>query len=262
MSIPGGIDVPRRRARVPRAELAGTPDTLVVVNCAGRTRSIIGAQSLVNAGIPKRVAALRNGTIGWKLAGLTLDRGQSRRFVPVSDERVERARESARAVAARAGVGRADRSMLSSVAGRRQPNAVSLRRADAGGIRRRPSRRLQVCAGRTARAGDRRLRSGSRRPHCAGRRRRRAGEHDGVVAGADGVGGLRARRWPEWRVARRRSRVSRSAASAAAAPRAKAYKRPYEGTDNPASAMQAYLDWEYGLVAQLERDGTHGFRVI
>jgi hypothetical protein len=26
--------------------------------------------------------------------------------------------------------------------------------------------------------------------------------------------------------------------------------------------MQAYLDWEFGLVAQLERDGTHGFRVI
>jgi hypothetical protein len=40
------------------------------------------------------------------------------------------------------------------------------------------------------------------------------------------------------------------------------YKRPYEGTDNKAAAMQAYLDWEYGLVAQLERDGTHGFYVI
>jgi rhodanese-related sulfurtransferase len=40
------------------------------------------------------------------------------------------------------------------------------------------------------------------------------------------------------------------------------YKRPYEGTDNSAQAMQAYLDWEYGLVAQLERDGTHGFHVI
>jgi hypothetical protein len=40
------------------------------------------------------------------------------------------------------------------------------------------------------------------------------------------------------------------------------YKRPYEGTDNAAAAMQAYLDWEYGLVAQLERDGTHGFFVI
>jgi rhodanese-related sulfurtransferase len=40
------------------------------------------------------------------------------------------------------------------------------------------------------------------------------------------------------------------------------YKRPYEGTDNDAHAMQAYLDWEYGLVAQLERDATHGFHVI
>jgi len=40
------------------------------------------------------------------------------------------------------------------------------------------------------------------------------------------------------------------------------YKRPYEGTENKAAAMQAYLDWEFGLVAQLERDGSHGFFVI
>ncbi|WP_174718394.1 hypothetical protein [Azoarcus sp. DN11] len=40
------------------------------------------------------------------------------------------------------------------------------------------------------------------------------------------------------------------------------YRRPYEGTDNPREAMQGYLDWEFGLVAQLERDGTHGFRVL
>jgi rhodanese-related sulfurtransferase len=40
------------------------------------------------------------------------------------------------------------------------------------------------------------------------------------------------------------------------------YKRPYEGTDNQAAAMQAYLEWEYGLVDQLARDGTHGFFVI
>ena len=33
-------------------------------------------------------------------------------------------------------------------------------------------------------------------------------------------------------------------------------------TDVPAEAMQAYLDWEYGLVAQLERDCTHGFAVL
>ena len=47
-----------------------------------------------------------------------------------------------------------------------------------------------------------------------------------------------------------------------AAPRIDRYRRPYEGTDNPREAMQAYLDWEYGLVAQLRRDGTHFFQVI
>ncbi|MGC1332273.1 rhodanese-like domain-containing protein, partial [Pseudomonas sp.] len=47
-----------------------------------------------------------------------------------------------------------------------------------------------------------------------------------------------------------------------ASPRIDRYKRPYEGTDAPREAMQAYLDWEFGLVAQLGRDGTHGFFVI
>ena len=40
------------------------------------------------------------------------------------------------------------------------------------------------------------------------------------------------------------------------------YKRPYEGTDNAQAAMQAYLDWEFGLVEQLGRDGTHHFWVL
>ena len=40
------------------------------------------------------------------------------------------------------------------------------------------------------------------------------------------------------------------------------YRRPYEGTSVDPAAMQAYLDWEYGLVAQLGRDGTHGFSVL
>jgi hypothetical protein len=45
-------------------------------------------------------------------------------------------------------------------------------------------------------------------------------------------------------------------------PRIDRYRRPYEGTDNPREAMQGYLDWEFGLVAQLERDSTHGFQVL
>jgi len=40
------------------------------------------------------------------------------------------------------------------------------------------------------------------------------------------------------------------------------YRRPYEGTDVNTAAMQAYLDWEYGLVDQLRRDASHGFYVI
>ena len=47
-----------------------------------------------------------------------------------------------------------------------------------------------------------------------------------------------------------------------ATPRTDRYRRPYEGTDAPRSAMQAYLDWEFGLVEQLGRDGTHHFRVV
>jgi rhodanese-related sulfurtransferase len=45
-------------------------------------------------------------------------------------------------------------------------------------------------------------------------------------------------------------------------PAGQRYKRPYEGTDNDREAMQAYLDWEFGLVDQLQQDGTHGFYVI
>ena len=47
-----------------------------------------------------------------------------------------------------------------------------------------------------------------------------------------------------------------------ASPRVDRYRRPSEGTDHAQPAMQASLDWEFGLVEQLGRDGTHGFKVI
>ena len=64
MSIPGGTSVPGAELVLRVRDLAPDPRTRVIVNCAGRTRSLIGAQSLVNAGLPNPVAALRNGTIG------------------------------------------------------------------------------------------------------------------------------------------------------------------------------------------------------
>jgi rhodanese-related sulfurtransferase len=108
MSIPGGISTPGAELVLRVAELAPDPATTVIVNCAGRTRSLIGAQSLVNAGVPNPVFALRNGTIGWTLAQQTLEHGQSRRFLDASDQTLTEARGKARAVAYRAGVRRID----------------------------------------------------------------------------------------------------------------------------------------------------------
>jgi rhodanese-related sulfurtransferase len=104
MSLPGALDCPGAELVHRIFEVAPDPDTLVVVNCAGRTRSIIGAQSLRNAGVPHRVVALRNGTMGWTLAGLDLERGK-REMAPVPRAAaLEKARAAARAVAARFGV--------------------------------------------------------------------------------------------------------------------------------------------------------------
>lgn len=74
-SIPTGIDCPGAELVHRVKEIVTDPDTLVVVNCAGRTRSIIGAQSLVNAGLENRVVALENGTMGWELAGFEVASG-------------------------------------------------------------------------------------------------------------------------------------------------------------------------------------------
>jgi rhodanese-related sulfurtransferase len=85
---------------------------MIVVNCAGRTRSIIGAQSLINAGVPNKVVALRNGTMGWSLAGLTCESGKSRRAPGVSPAILAWAKEAAQRVAQRCGVRRIDRPTL------------------------------------------------------------------------------------------------------------------------------------------------------
>jgi rhodanese-related sulfurtransferase len=112
MSIPAGISVPGAELALRVRDLAPNPDTLVIVNCAGRTRSIIGTQSLVNAGIPNKVAALRNGTIGWTLEGYSLNTGQSRRHGEVSEKALADARAGADRLAYRAGVPIIDRNQL------------------------------------------------------------------------------------------------------------------------------------------------------
>jgi rhodanese-related sulfurtransferase len=108
MCIPGGIDTPGAELAYRVHDLVPDPDTLVVVNCAGRTRSIIGCQSLRNAGIANRVVALQDGTMGWELAGYDCERGASRRAPDPSPAGRAKAQALADELARRYGVKFAD----------------------------------------------------------------------------------------------------------------------------------------------------------
>ena len=117
MSIPGGIDCPGAELAYRAPGLIHSPDTLVVVNCAGRTRSIIGAQSLINAGLPNKVVALKNGTMGWHLAGLDLARGRTEQAAAPSPAALVQARDGAERVARRFGIQRINRATLAQFEG-------------------------------------------------------------------------------------------------------------------------------------------------
>lgn len=112
MSIPTGVDCPGAELVHRIKEVAPDPNTLIVVNCAGRTRSIIGTQSLINAGVENRVVALENGTMGWELAGLTVSRGETTHAPDPSHIASEWASTAAATVGRRFGVQEIDRTRL------------------------------------------------------------------------------------------------------------------------------------------------------
>jgi rhodanese-related sulfurtransferase len=250
MSIPTATSVPGAELVYRVRDLATRPETLVVVNCAGRTRSIIGTQSLVNAGIPNRVVALRNGTIGWLLAGLKLEHGQSRRFPDVSRDNQHAATAGARGVADRAGVGRVSGATVRSWVA---DESRTLYRFDV----RTPE---EFAAGhlplfRSAPGGQLVQETDVFAPVRGGRIV--LVDKDGVRANMTGSWlaqmGWDVHVWDEafdmaeleigdWR-------PRAPLATTLTAPVANAYKRPYEGTANPRDTMQSYLDWEFGLVA-------------
>jgi len=253
MNIPGSISVPGAELVLRAGRAAPDPETTIVVNCAGRTRSIIGAQSLINAGIANRVVALRNGTIGWTLASQKLDHGSARRGeIGV----FEGAEANARDVAYRAGVrhigieefaalqAQADRTLYRfDVRDEAEYTAGHLK-----GFRHYPGGQLvqeidmaaPVRGGRIVLTDDKSVRADMTASWLA--------QMSWEVFVLDGgyEGGLE---------------VGPPVVVPKPDP-SRRYRRPYEGTDVNTKAMQAYLDWEYGLVEQLQRDGTHGFYVI
>ncbi|MDR0702262.1 MAG: rhodanese homology domain-containing protein [Azoarcus sp.] len=371
MNIPGSINVPGAELVLRVPELAPNPQTRVIVNCAGRTRGIVGAQSLINAGLPNPVAALRNGTIGWTLAGFgqNLEHGQTRRFRPVPDSLRAAGATRAHALAERAGVKWATladidpwhaqdvrttyfidvRDPAEYLAG----HLPDFRSVPGGQLVQETEMTAAVRGARIVLADDDGVRANmtaswlaqmdwdvyvltppppaawsetgpwqAPRPPVPEARRigpqtlrewlnspdapvvidltAHANYHRGHIPGAwyalraqyrEALARLpKARRYVltclsglladyshaelaalvegdvyvldggtnAWKAAGLPLETQERLAS----PPIDRYRRPYEGTGNSAEAMQAYLDWEYGLVEQLKRDGTHHFRVI
>ncbi|QIP07311.1 rhodanese-like domain-containing protein [Bradyrhizobium symbiodeficiens] len=253
MNIPGSVSVPGAELVLRAGRAAPDPDTTIIVNCAGRTRSIIGTQSLINAGVPNKVRALRNGTIGWTLARHTLDHGAERRGAIGS---FEGGPANARDVAYRAGVRHIGASEMAALLAQTDRTLYRFDVRDAEefaaghlpGFRHYPGGQLvqetdmaaPVRGARIVLSDD----QGVRADMTASWLAQMGWEVYVLEGGYDGaleIGPPRVLPKPD---------------------PAHRYRRPYEGTDIAEKAMQAYLDWEYGLVEQLRRDGTHGFYVI
>lgn len=378
MNIPGATCCPNGELAYRVRRLVPDTTTPIVINCAGRTRSIIGTQSLVNAGIPNPVAALRNGTIGWKLAGQVLDHGADRQApAAVSEAHRAQAQADARRVADKAGVHRIVLDALHTLEapGRtvyrfdvRTPEEYAaghlpgFASAPGGQLVQETDHQVPVRGARIVLADDDGVRASMsaswlaqmgwevyvldsvptaadftettapasayppvavavneiapaelaallKQPgtavidvttsanyvkrHIPGAwyaiRAQLPQAIDTAIppssryvltcgssllaryAAADlrALLDARAQRDAEvlvlaggnaaWFAAGLEAETGETRLASARTDR---YRRPYEGTDAPAEAMQAYLDWEFGLVAQLGRDGTHHFKVI
>ena len=104
MTIPGSICCPNGELGYRVHDLVADDSTPIVVNCAGRTRSIIGAQTLINLGLKNPIYALENGTQGWYLEDLQLEHGSARRYAERVSGDLTSQRQAAQQLAERAGV--------------------------------------------------------------------------------------------------------------------------------------------------------------
>src|SRR5947209_18027451 len=98
--VPGAISVPGGELVLRIGDLVPHPTTPIVVHCGGRTRSYIGAESLRRMRLPNPIVALEIGTMGWELAGLTLERGATRVAPDPGDASRGQAAATAKRVAA------------------------------------------------------------------------------------------------------------------------------------------------------------------
>jgi rhodanese-related sulfurtransferase len=126
--IPGGRSVPGGELALRITDITRDldPDTTIIVNCAGRTRSIIGTRVLQRMGL-QNVYGLKNGTSGWVLAGYELETGADRVTLPSpSPEGVAAAEAYATRLAREDGVRFLDIAALQVLMARRAQETVYL----------------------------------------------------------------------------------------------------------------------------------------
>src|SRR5215207_3461831 len=111
-SIPTAISVPGAELVYRFTDMVPSPETTVIVNCGGRTRSIIGAQALRNAGFPNKIMSLKDGTMAWHLAGFEVVHGATRRPPEVSERGRRAAIDAAAGIAKRTGIPRIEKQTL------------------------------------------------------------------------------------------------------------------------------------------------------
>ena len=372
MSIPTGISVPGAELALRAPSLVKDENTQIIVNCAGRTRSIIGTQSLINAKLPHEIFALRNGTIGWTLADQQLEHGQARSYQDTSAEAVEQIRQNAQQLAEKAGVKRIDYAALQDLRADKQRTTyvfdvrseqeysqghIADSRWVAGGqlvqetdhyaavrgarivlvdpLQTRaymtgswlaqmnwdvyvlvdertdifnaqgawkpatpqisaqqlltPEQLKTLLAEQDIAVWDFTTAANYKKGHIPTAQwvlkadvseviQRPAFAHKQAIVVTCGssllaqyaVADIQAHLKPEQHVyvlaggnaAWAKAGFELSTEHDFLSEQIDRYKRPYEGTDNSKEAMQAYLDWEFGLVDQLKKDATHGFFVV
>ena len=128
LCIPGGRSVPGAELALRITDITKdlSGDATVVINCAGRTRSIIGTRVLQRMGLPN-VVGLKNGTAGWSLAGYALEAGADRLELPsVSENGIAAADAYADRLAEEDGVRYLDADGLQELMARRSDETVYL----------------------------------------------------------------------------------------------------------------------------------------
>jgi rhodanese-related sulfurtransferase len=365
MSIPRGRSCPGGELLYRVLEAVPSPETTIIVNCAGRTRSIVGTQSLINSRIPNKVVALRNGTIGWTLEGLELDTKKTEQAPQPSPEASQKAQEYARSWAEYVGVPVIENNQLHRLAEEsedrtlylldvRDPQEYALKHPvgfvnapggqlvqatdewvgvrgarivlyDTDGVRARMTASWLVQLGweayvlressvlpddtpipktlswhypKTGAISVDRIRTltgaiivdlarspSYRKGHIPGAwfasgpelardLRTVSGDSPIVLTSPDGQLAAMNFEYAQAAVSRQVLYLVGGTAAWVAAGESletesrwlsqpiDVYKRPYEGTSNARKDMQGYLDWEYGLVAQLANDGISCFHVV